>query len=67
MVSANLIALMKAYEPESMVNTEEVNVTLYFSPHRSMFFPSWYSLYLIIVYLFVCLFLGYLILKLHKD
>lgn len=68
MVSANLTALMRAYEPESMVNTEEVEMSLsVFLHHRSMFFPSWYSLYLIIIYLFVCLFLGYLIISSTKT
>lgn len=69
MVSANLTALMRAYEPEGMVSIEDVEMSLpVFLHHRSMFFPSWYSLYLIIIYfLFVCLFLGYLIISSTKT
>ena len=67
MVSANLTALMRAYEQKSKVSTENVEMSLpVFLHQRSMFVPSWYSLYSVIIYFFVCLFLGYLIINSTK-
>lgn len=50
MISSDLTALMRACEPENVVSPEDTGMSLpVLLHHKSMFVPSWYSLYLVII------------------
>lgn len=50
MVSLYLATLLRAYEPDTVISTEDTEMSLPVYPHHiSVFVPSWSSLHFVII------------------